>query len=136
MTQVNNAKVFLDGFYTDVTVKVAANTTLNAGTVLGRNSSGDLVAFSTDNNVAAAENVDAFTTDPIYILAKQLKNDTNAAVEFDLVRVFECGEVDKKGLIFVKSADASNQTVLDQLAKNGFKLETVQELSEQTSLRN
>lgn len=136
MTQIDNSKIFLEGVYADVSVKNAANTTLEAGTVLGRNSSGDLVAFSTDNNVAASEGVPAFTTDPLFILAQKLVNSTASAETVAMVRVFDGGVVNKDKIIFVKTADKTNKTVLDALRKNEFKLEAVQELSEATSLRN
>ena len=54
MTTIDNSKIFLGGIFTDAEVKVAANTTYYAGTILGRNVSGDLVAFSSDNNVEAS----------------------------------------------------------------------------------
>lgn len=130
MTQIDNSKIFLEGVYADVSVKNAANTTLNPGTVLGRNATGDLVAFSTDNNTAE------FTTEPLFILANKLVNSTASAETAEAVRVFDGGVVNKDKLIFVKTADATNVVVLDALKRNGFKLELVQELSEATSLRD
>ena len=131
---INNSKIFHEGNYADVTVKVAANTTLKEGTVLGRNADGDLVAFTTNNNVEAGENTPAFVTEPIYILAQDVINSTSSAVEKPLIRVFDDGVVDKAGLIFVKTADASDVTVLDALKRNGFKLENVEKVIEQTPL--
>lgn len=124
MAKVDNSKIFLGGVHTDAEIKIPANTTYAVGTVLGRNSDGELVAFSTDNNT------DNFTTQPLYILAQTLKNASANAATVELARVYECGAVDKNKLIFVKSADASDVTVLDALKQNGFKLEHVQELTE------
>ena len=53
MTTIDNSKAILDGVFSDATVTVPANTTYNAYTVLGRNASGKLTAFSTNNNVDA-----------------------------------------------------------------------------------
>ncbi len=129
MGTIDNSKIFLEGDFTDMDVTLAAGQTLQQGTVLGRNSDGKLVAFSTDNNT------DSFTTEPIYILAQTITNpSSSAATEMDMVRVFDGGVVNKDKLVFVKTADATNVTVLDQLHKNGFALETVQELSEKTCL--
>ena len=69
MATVDNSKIFHEGTYSDVSVTVPANTTYQAGTVLGRNKDGELVAFSTDNNVAAEPGPE-FNTSPLYILAQ------------------------------------------------------------------
>lgn len=134
MTTVDNSKIFHEGTYSDVTIKVPAKTTYQAGTVLGRNKDGDLVAFSTDNNVAAEPGPE-FNTSPLYILAQTIENkDESNAEEFDLVRVFESGVVDAAKLIFVKTADATDVEVLDALKTNGFRLRNVEELTIKTSL--
>lgn len=134
MTTVDNSKIFHEGTYSDVTIKVPAETTYQAGTVLGRNKDGDLVAFSTDNNVAASPGPE-FNTSPLYILAQSIENkDESNAEEFDLVRVFESGVVDAAKLIFVKTADATDVEVLDALKTNGFRLRNVEELTIKTSL--
>jgi len=138
MTQIDNSKIFLEGCYTDVAVTVAAETTYKAGTVLGRNSDGDLVAYSTDLNVEAdpEEEVEAFTSEPLYILVNELVNtDEDYEKTFDMVRVFDGGVVNKAKLVFVKTADASDVATLDFLKKNGIKLANVEELSEATRLR-
>lgn len=136
MAHIDNSKVFHEGTYADVTVKVPANTTYKEGTVLGRNSSGDLVAYSTANNVAATSTTAAFVTEPLYILAQDLINSTASAVEKNLVRVFDGGVVDVNKLIFVKSEDATTKTVLDDLKKNGFRLLNVENLIDETPLNN
>lgn len=134
MTTVDNSKIFHEGTYSDVTIKVPAQTTYQAGTVLGRNKDGDLVAFSTDNNVAASPGPE-FNTSPLYILAQTIENkDESNAEEFDLVRVFESGVVDAAKLIFIKTADATDVEVLDALKTNGFRLRNVEELTIKTSL--
>lgn len=134
MTTVDNSKIFHEGTYSDVTIKVPAQTTYQAGTVLGRNKDGDLVAFSTDNNVAASLGPE-FNTSPLYILAQSIENkDGSNAEEFDLVRVFESGVVDAAKLIFIKTADATDIEVLDALKTNGFRLRNVEELTIKTSL--
>lgn len=134
MTTVDNSKIFHEGTYSDVTIKVPAQTTYQAGTVLGRNKDGDLVAFSTDNNVAASPGPE-FNTSPLYILAQSIENkDESNAEEFDLVRVFESGVVDAAKLIFVKTADATDIEVLDALKTNGFRLRNIEELTIKTSL--
>jgi hypothetical protein len=123
MTHISNSKVILDGIFSDASVYVPANTTYKEGTVLGRNSSGKLTAFSSDLNVAAAENVDPFTSSPLYILAQTITNaDTTNAATIDLVRVLETGTVDASKIIFVKTADASVVANLDALHTNGIRL--------------
>ena len=116
MTRIDNSKIFYEGVYADVTVYVPAKTTYKEGTVLGRNASGKLTAFTTD-----VEN-----SEPLYILGKDLINDTDSAVEMSLVRVFDGGVCDANKLIFVKAADKTTAAVLDALKKNGFKLENVE----------
>lgn len=134
MATVDNSKIFHEGTYSDASVTVPANTTYQAGTVLGRNKDGELVAFSTDNNVAASPGPE-FNTSPLYILAQTLQNtDDSNEEEFDLVRVFETGVVNAAKLIFVKTADATDVKVLDALKANGFRLRNVEELTVKTSL--
>lgn len=120
---IDNSKIFLGGIYGDAIVKVAANTTLKKGTVLCLNADNDIVAFTTDLNS------DSFVAEPTYILAQDLVNGTNAAANYELVRVFESGEVNAAKVIFVKDADASNAQVLAKMKNNGFHLANVQELS-------
>ena len=140
MATVDNSKIFMEGAYSDATVKVPAKTTFKKGLVLGRNADGELTAFSTENNVEAVPAdgetpaVEGFTTSPIYILAQNLTNEEETAEEFPLVRVFECGAVNKDKLIFDNKSDAEDVEVLDALKRNGFSLETVVELTEETSL--
>lgn len=128
MTHTDNSKILHEGVYADVTLTVAANTTLKAGTVLGRNSTGKLVAFTTDNNS------DSFKTSPLYILAQTVINEETSEADFDLVRVFDSGVVDKAGLIFIKEADATDVTVLDELKVNNFRLVNVEEQTSVSSL--
>lgn len=128
MTHFDNSKIFHEGVYADVTLTVAASTTLKVGTVLGRNSNGKLVAFSTANNT------DTFKTSPLYILAQNVVNESTSSEDFDLVRVFDSGVVDKSGLIFTKEADASDVTVLDALKTNNFRLINVEEQAGVSSL--
>ena len=135
MTHIDNSRIFHEGVYADASVLVPANTTYKVGTVLGRNKAGKLTAFSTDNNVAASTGVEAFTTSPLYILAQTITNESTSQAEtIDLVRVFDSGAVDKAGLIFVKSADASDVKVLDEMKVNNFRLLGVEELTESTPL--
>lgn len=135
MTHIDNSRIFHDCLNTDVDVYVPANTTYKVGTVLGRNKEGKLVAFSTDNNVAASTGVEAFATSPLYILRQTLVNESTSQAEtFANVRVVDSGTVDKAGLIFVKSADASDVKVLDEMKVNNFRLLGVEELTESTPL--
>lgn len=128
MAHINNSKVILDGIFSDASIYVPANTTYAEGTVLGRNSSGKLTAFSSDLNVAASGDDPAFESAPLYILAQTIKNsDTSNAATIDLVRVLEAGTVDKAKVIFAKTADASVVAYLDALHTNGIRLVTVQE---------
>lgn len=127
MTTIDNSKIFLGGVFTDADVYVAANTNYVNGTVLGRNSSGKLVAFSSDNNVAASGDDPAFNTDPIYILAQDIANATNSAIE-QTCRVYECGAVDASKITFVKAADKTVATY-DALKTNGYTLVNVQQLA-------
>lgn len=134
MTHIDNSKIFHEGVYADVTLTVAASTTLKVGTVLGRNSSGKLVAFSTDNDVAGTSIIEAFKTSPLYILAQNVVNESTSSEDFDLIRVFDSGVVDKSGLIFTKKADASDVKVLDALKTNNFRLINVEEQAGVSSL--
>jgi len=135
MTTVSNKKIFLNGIYSDATVKVAANTTLAAGTVLGVNASGEIVAYSTDLDsgyVPASGGdpaIEAFKAEPTYILAETLTNDTGSAKSFAMARVFDGGEVDAAMITFVKTADASDELVLAAMKNNGFILCNVNQLS-------
>jgi len=122
---IDNSKIFLNGIYGDATVTVAANTTLKKGTVLGLNASDELVAYSTDLDNAGS----SFVAEPTYILAQDLVNNTSAAIDYDLVRVFESGEVDAAGVVFVKPDDANNAQVLAKMKNNGFHLCNVQQMS-------
>jgi len=129
MTRIDNSRIFYEGVYADASVLVPKSTTYKAGTVLGRNSDGNLTAFSTDNNS------DSFTTSPLYILAQTLTNESTTADEtFDLVRVFDSGVVDASELIFIKEADATDVTVLDAMKTNNFRLINVEEQSVESSL--
>lgn len=123
MATIDNSKVFLNGIYGDATVTVAANTTLKKGTVLGLNSSDKLVAFS--STLAATD----FVPEPSYILAQDLVNATNAAVDYDMVRVFESGEVDAAKVVFTTTADATDAQILAAMKNNGFHLVNVQQMA-------
>lgn len=135
MTVIDNSKIFLNGIYGDASVKVAANTTLKRGTVLGLNKDDELVAYSTDLDApytpanGSNEATEAFIAEPTYILAQDLSNNTSSAVEYDLTRVFESGEVDAAKVIFTKTADASNAQVLAKMKNNGLHLVNVQQMS-------
>jgi hypothetical protein len=131
MTHINNSKVILDGIFTDASIYVPANTTYAEGTVLGRNSSGKLTAFSSDLNVADP----VFNSSPLYILAQSITNaDEDNAATIDLVRVLESGTVDKSKVIFKKAADASVVAYLDALHTNGIRLVNVEEQCGTSSL--
>lgn len=123
MATIDNSKVFLNGIYGDATVTVAANTTLKKGTVLGLNSSDKLVAFS---STLAAE---GFVPEPSYILAQDVVNATNAAVDYDMIRVFESGEVDAAKVVFTTAADATDAQILAAMKNNGFHLVNVQQMA-------
>lgn len=135
MTKIENARIFYDGIFANETVTVAAETTLAKGTVLGRNKDKELVAFTTDNNVAPVDATDTdpavegFTTEPIYILAEALPNTTKSKATFT-ARVFDGGTVNKDRIIFTKTADKTDVAVLDALHRNGFTLVPVQDLAE------
>lgn len=135
MTTVSNKKIFLNGIFSDATVKVAANTTLAAGTVLGVDSNGDVVAYSTNLDTAYVPAsggdpaVEAFKAEPTYILAESLTNDTDSAKSFSMVRVFDGGEVDAALITFAKTADATDALVLAAMKNNGFILCNVGQLS-------
>jgi len=118
MTHIDNSKIFHDAFYSDANVFVPKNTTLKAGTVLGRDENDNLTAFTSE--VEGSE--------PLYILAQTITNESTSAGEtFELVRVCEGGLIDKNGLIFANEDDASDVKVLDALHKNGFRLANVEE---------
>lgn len=123
MATIDNSKVFLNGIYGDATVTVAANTTLKKGTVLGLNSSDKLVAFS--SNLATGD----FVPEPSYILAQDVVNATNAAVDYDMIRVFESGEVDAAKVVFTTEADATDAQILAAMKNNGFHLVNVQQMA-------
>ena len=124
MTHIDNSKIFHEGSYADETVLVPANTTYKEGTVLGRNADGKLTAYTSD----------VATSEPIYILAQDVINETASPTEKALVTVFDGGVVNASKLIFVKNADKTAVAVLDKLKRNGFKLERVEELVERTNL--
>lgn len=129
MTHIDNSKIFHNGVYADASVLVPQNTTYKIGTVLGRDSEGNLTAFSSDLNG------EDFVSSPLYILAQTLVNESTSASEtFDLVRVFDSGVVDKNGLIFVKSADANDVKVLDAMKTNNFRLINVEEQTVRSNL--
>ena len=131
MTHISNSKVILDGIYTDASIYVPANTTYAEGTVLGRNSSGKLTAFSSDLDVADP----VFNSSPLYILAQTIKNaDLSNPATIDLVRVLETGTVDKAKVIFKKTDDASVVAYLDALHTNGIRLVNVEEQCGTSSL--
>jgi hypothetical protein len=119
MTTIDNSKIFLGGIFTDADVTVAANETLVAGTILGRNSDDELVAFTTANE----------GSQPIYILAQDIANTGDSDIT-TMCRVYECGEVDASKLTFAKAADATDVAVLDALKTNGYTLVNVQQLAE------
>ncbi len=129
MTQIDNSKIFHDGLYSDATIYVPKQTTYKAGTVLGRNQDGKLTAFSSDLNVE-----ETFKSSPLYVLAQTITNEDSNPAEIGLVRVLESGTVDKNGIIFVKSEDASNVEYLDALHTNGIRLALVEEQTGTTSL--
>lgn len=123
-TIIDNSKIFLGGTFDDAAVKVPANTTYKAGTVLGLNADGDVVAFST------ALNAEGFVAEPTYILANDIVNNTGAADDYALQRVFVEGEVNKNKLIFVNESDKDVPEVMAAMKNNGFILRHVQEVCE------
>lgn len=124
MTHIDNSKIFHNGVYADASVLVPANTTYKIGTVLGRNADGALTGYT-----SAVEG-----STPLYILAQTVTNETASPLTCDLVRVFDSGVVDKNGLIFVNSSDATNDEVLDALKVNNFRLVNVEELTNASAL--
>lgn len=124
MTHIDNSKIFHEGVYADAKILVPANTTYKIGTVLGRNAEGALTAYTSD----------VANSTPLYILAQNLTNESSSSTEFELVRVFDSGVVDKAGLIFAKSADATSVKVLDALKTNNFRLIGVDEQTTTSSL--
>lgn len=116
MTKIDNSKAILDGVYSDATVTVPANAAYEAYTVLGLNADEKLTAYSSDNDK------DGFISEPSYILAHPIVNETNAAVDYPLARVLECGEVDIEKAVFIKAEDAQNPKVLAALKNNGIRL--------------
>lgn len=120
--KVDNSKAILNGVYSDATVTVPANTTYEANTILGFNSTGKLTAFTTDNNVAGTSTTSAFEAEPSYILAHPIANETSAAIDYPLARVLECGEVDIAKAVFIKAADATDAKVIAALKNNGIRL--------------
>ena len=125
MSTIDNSKIFICGTFDDAVVKVPSKTTLKAGTVLGLNSEGDLVAFSTDNDVE-----ETFKGEPTYILFNDITNDTGEDATYPLSRVFVEGEVNKDKIIFIKEADAKDAAVLAAMKNNGFVLRNVQDACE------
>lgn len=125
MTHIDNSRIFHNGVYADASVLVPKSTTYKVGTVLGRDADGNLTAFSSEIEGSS----------PLYILAQTLINESTSASEtFDLVRVFDSGVVDKSGLIFVNSDDATDVKVLDAMKTNNFRLVNVEEQTAASSL--
>ena len=65
MATVDNSKIFLEGAYSDATVKVPGETTFKKGLILGRDENGDLTAFTSENE----------GSEPLYILAQDIINE-------------------------------------------------------------
>lgn len=124
MTKYGNPKVILKGVFADVELKVPATTTYKEGTVLGRNATGDLIAYKS-----------ADCEEALYILAQTVKNAASSETTA-FVKVLDGGSVNKDLLIFADASDAAKPTVLDNLKRNGFHLEYVQELTEETCLKD
>ena len=124
MATVDNSKIFLEGAYSDATVKVPGETTFKKGLILGRDENGDLTAFTSENE----------GSEPLYILAQDIINEEENAEEFPLARVFEYGAVNKDKIIFANEDDAEDATVLDALKRNGFFFFFLNELTDRSSL--
>ena len=124
MTKYGSPKVILKGVFADVQLKIPATTTYKEGTVLGRDAQGALIAYKS-----------ADCEEALYILAQTV---TNAAAEetVALVKVLDGGSVNKDLLVFADETDAAKTAVLDNLKRNGFHLENVQELTEDTCLKD
>lgn len=112
---IDNSNTFYQGLYGDVSINIAASTTLKKGTVLGIDTTKD---SATQGKIIAFDSTKC--SDASYILASDITNEAESAADISLVRVFECGEVNRNKLIFINSADKTSASVLANLKANGI----------------
>lgn len=112
MTVIDNSNIFYSGVCDDVTINVAANTTLKAGTLLGINAtSGKIVAYDSTN----------CTAPDFYVLLHDVTNsDSSNAADITMCRVLDGGEVNKNKLILVDEDDTLTDALIAKLKTSGI----------------
>lgn len=126
MTTIDNSNLFYSGVSDDVTINVAAETTLKAGTILGiykdikdDPKSGKIVAYDSTN---CNEN-------DFYILLHDVQNTASSAADFSMCRVLDGGEVNRNKLILTGD-DELNDSLIAKLKTSGIRAVRI---SEQTN---
>lgn len=115
---IDNSNIFYTGVCDDVTVNVAASTTLKAGTILGVDkTSGKIIAYNSTD----------CTADDFYILVQDVVNSGSAAADFGMCRVLDGGEVNRNKLILASEGDELTDGFIAKLKSSGILAVKVQE---------
>lgn len=111
MTTIDNSNTFYSGVCDDVTVNVAAKTTLHAGTVLGiHKTSGKIVPYTSTD----------CTANDFYVLLHEVQNSGSSAADFGMCRVLDGGEINRNKLILVNSEDELTDGFIAKLKTSGI----------------
>ena len=111
MTTIDNSNTFYSGVSDDVTINVAENTTLKAGTVLGiENETGKIIAY--DSTKCDAND--------FYVLLHDVQNSKGSAEDFSMCRVLDGGEINRNKLILVNPEDELNDAFIAKLKTSGI----------------
>ena len=115
---IDNGNLFYSGVSDDVTVNVAANTTLKAGTILGvHKTTGKIVAYTSGD----------CTANDFYVLLHDVQNSGSSAADFGMVRVLDGGEINRNKLILVNDDDTLTDGFIAKLKTSGILAVKVQE---------
>ena len=118
MTTINNSNLYYSGNCADVSINVAANTTLEPGTLLGIDkTSGKIRAYDSTN----------CTADDFYVLLHQVKNTTGSAADVTMCRVLDGGDIKASNLILVDDDDTLTTALIAQLKSSGIRVVKVSE---------
>lgn len=114
---IDNSNVFYSGVCDDVTVNIAANTTLKAGTVLGICKN---IADDARSGKIIAYNSSDCTANDFYILLHDVVNSGSNAADFGMCRVLDGGEVNREKLILVNDNDKLTDGFIAKLKTSGI----------------
>ena len=117
MTTIDNSNTFYSGVCDDVTVNVAASTTVKAGTVLGFCKT---IADDPRSGKIIPYNSTECTTDDFYILLQDVENTSSSAADFGMCRVLDGGEINRNKLILVDSNDELTEAFIAKLKTSGI----------------